>query len=408
MKKKIALAVLLAAGMLTIAIPQGRSQTRNARNIDGGVGLDSDVMIPETSLESPEDIGVRAHTNHMLKLGHPEGGLGPGGGMSPAQIRSFYGMGSTGGSFAIAIVDAFDYPTALNDFNVFATQFGLPLETSTNVTASTNQVFQIVYENGTKPAGNCGWNQEEALDIEWAHAMAPSAKIYLVEAASTSFTDLFHAIDVASGLASVKEVSLSWGGSEFSGETADDSHFPQTNGIVYFAASGDTGGQVIYPSASPNVVACGGTTVNTNSAGAFTSEQTWSGSGGGSSTREARPSYQASISSLVGTHRGIPDMASDANPSTGVSVYDSTPCQGLSGWLVFGGTSVATPTLAGEVNLAGHFEVGGNSELTVVYSKLGTSAFRDITSGSRAGRNSARVGWDFVTGVGTPQGTSGI
>src|SRR5262249_23737160 len=151
--------------------------------------------------------------------------------------------------------------TALNDFNVFAAQFGLPQETSTDPRASSNKVFQVVYASGKQPRSNCGWAQEAALDIEWAHAMAPSAKIVLVEAASSSFANLFAAVDVASNLPGVTEVSMSWGGSEFSGETSADSHFPQNNGIVYFASSGDTGGQVIYPGASPLVVACGGTSV---------------------------------------------------------------------------------------------------------------------------------------------------
>jgi subtilase family serine protease len=327
--------------------------------------------------------------------------------MTPAQIRSFYNMPSTGGSNVIAIVDAFHYPTSLHDFNFFSAQFGLPKETSTNVLASTNKVFQVVYASGSRPRTNCGWAQEAALDIEWAHAMAPSAKIVLVEANSNSFTDLFTAVDVASRLPSVKEVSMSWGGGEFSGETAADSHFPQNNGVVYFASSGDTGGIVIYPGASPFVVACGGTSVQTNNAGQFQGETGWSGSGGGPSAFESRPSYQNGIANIVGTTRGVPDMSSDADPNTGVSVYDTTSCGGFSGWLVFGGTSVASPSLAGMVNLAGHFLPSSNTELTHIYNGLGGANFRDIVSGS-AGGFSCTVGWDFVTGVGTPQGTGGI
>src|SRR5262249_48867676 len=298
----------------------------------------------------------------------PEGGLGPNGGMTPAQIRSFYGMPSTGGSNVIAIVDAFHYPTALNDFNVFAAQFGLPQEPSTNPLASTNQVFQVVYASGRQPRTNCGWAQEAALDIEWAHAMAPSAKIVLVEAASNSFTNLFAAVDVASSLPGVREVSMSWGGSEFSSETASDSHFPQGNGIVYFASSGDTGGVVIYPGSSPNVVACGGTSVATNGAGSFTGETGWSGSGGGSSAFEARPSYQSGIAGIVGSARGVPDISSDADPNTGVAVYDTTRCAGASGWQVFGGTSVGSASVAGMVNVAGHLTARSTAGLSPKYS----------------------------------------
>src|SRR5205823_3029209 len=135
-----------------------------------------------------------------------------------------------------------------------------------------------------------------ALDIQWAHALAPNAKIILVEAASNSNTDLFHAVDVASSLAGVKEVSMSWGSSEFISEANLDSHFPQNNGIVYFASSGDAGGQVIYPSVSPYVVAVGGTSVKTDSFGSFLSETGWGGSGGGTSLWELKPSYQKGIS----------------------------------------------------------------------------------------------------------------
>lgn len=177
--------------------------------------------------------------------------------------------------------------------------------------------------------------------------------------------------------------------------------------MVYFAASGDTGGQTIYPGTSPKVVSAGGTTINRNASGVFVSETAWSGSGGGPSKYEPRPGYQDVIFSIVGSKRGAPDFSFDANPSSGVSVYDSTSCQGMSGWMVFGGTSVASPSLAGIVNLASHFYNSTNLELSTIYSNLGNaSTFRDITSGG-AGSYSAKVGWDFVTGVGSNQGQSG-
>src|SRR5262249_48742071 len=291
MKKRLAVCALLLFGMLSLGIPRAKSQQSQKSEqpiLSEQTRDDGTVIVPDSTVENPADIGLRAHTNHLIKTVAPEGGLGPNGGMTPAQIRSFYGMPSTGGSNVIAIVDAFHYPTALNDFNVFSAQFGLLQETSTNPLASTNQVFQVVYASGRQPRTNCGWGQEAALDIEWAHAMAPSAKIVLVEAASNSFANLFAAVDVASGLPGVREVSMSWGGSEFSSETGSDSHFPQGNGVVYFASSGDTGGVVIYPGSSPNVVACGGTSVATDGAGSFTGETGWSGSGRGAHAVEAR------------------------------------------------------------------------------------------------------------------------
>src|SRR5579862_2216233 len=211
-----------------------------------------DVLIPESSIECPEDIGVRAHTNLQIYvgpghgIGH-DGGGGPGGGLTPAQLRQAYSLPSTGGSQIIAIVDAYDNPNALADFNTFSAYYGLPQETSANATTSTNKVFQVVYGNGSQPATDStgGWELEEAMDIEWAHAMAPNAKIILVEAQSTSFADLLTAEATATSFVdgnglSVKEISNSWSSSEFSGENSFDSSFTSTN-VVYFFSAGDSG-----------------------------------------------------------------------------------------------------------------------------------------------------------------------
>lgn len=362
------------------------------------------VFIPDTSIEQPGDIGVRSHTNHKILM-EPAGGNGPGGGMTPAQIRSFYGMPSTGGQGVIVIVDAYDYPTALSDFNTFAAYFGLPLESSASATASTNKVFQVVYASGKKPRGNGGWNQEAALDIEWAHAMAPSAKIVLVEANSASNADLYAAVDVAAAIAGARQVSMSWGGSESSGETSYDVHFNKT-GPIFFASAGDTGGKVIYPSCSQYVVAAGGTSVATTSAGDWSGESAWSSGGGGNSAYVAKPSWQAGVAGVTGARRGTPDLSSDADPNTGVCVYDSTAYQGYKGWMVFGGTSVSSPSLAGMLNVSGTSYASTTAFLQHLYGQfLATpTLYRDITSGSNG--FPAGPGWDYATGVGTPLGAS--
>jgi subtilase family serine protease len=378
------------------------------------------VVVPDSSVEHAQDRGVRAHTNHLLfvpeKPGPSPTASSPSG-MSPASIRAAYNLPAPTtpytGSGVIAIVDAFDYPTAQADFDTFSAQFGLPKSTD-NVCNGANPCFVKVLATNGKIRSNCGWAQEAALDIEWAHAMAPYAQIILVEAKSNSFTDLFTAVDVAtnlvksggvgSGAINKGEVSMSWGGSEFSSEASYDFHFPLNGNVVYFASSGDTGGKTIYPSASPNIVAAGGTSLRFN--GTNWVETGWSGSGGGPSAYESRPGYQSGVSSIVGSARGIPDFSFDADPYTGVSVYDSTSCQGLVGWLVFGGTSVSSPSLAGIVNAAGAFNSDSNSELTIIYGGLGGSNFRDITSGT-AGSYSAKTGWDFVTGVGSDLGYVG-
>jgi subtilase family serine protease len=272
-------------------------------------------------------------------------------------------------------------------------------------------VFQVVYASGRQPRGNCGWAQEAALDIEWAHAMAPSAKIVLVEAASNSFADLFQAVSVANSLPGVQEVSMSWGGSEFSLESTYDSNFSNAQ-VAYFASSGDTGGKTNYPGVSPNVISAGGTSLRMSGSNVL-SETGWSGSGGGPSAYEPIAAFQAQVPALatkLGNHRGTPDWSFDADPATGVSVFDSTRCQGVSGWLVFGGTSVSSPSLAGIANLAAsQGGAAGNGVGFAIYSTYGGPGysldFRDIVSGNTT--YPATPGWDFVTGIGSTIGLLG-
>jgi len=375
-------------------------------------------LVPESSGISIQDRGVRAHTQLRVLVvpPNPSGGSGATSQFNtPATLRSVYNLPATGGSNAIAIVDAYHYPTALADFNAFSKYFGLPQETSTNVTAAGNNTFQVVYASGYKPqsGGNyiASWNMEAALDIEWAHAMAPNAKIYLVEAASDSTSDLYNAVRAAATQAGVKEVSMSWGGSELAKEATSYDPLFTTSGVVYLAASGDSSDEVDYPAASPNVVSCGGTSVNRSTTGAFLSETGWSDTGCGPSVYESRPSYQNGVASVVGTKRGVCDLSFDANPNTGAYVYDSTPLWGESGWWILGGTSLATPSLAGVFNLAASsgngFAANTAAEQARIYGSLGNAnAFRDITVGADR-RYSCKVGYDFVTGIGSPNGLVG-
>jgi len=388
-------------------------------NGDRGFVVDTDeraVYAPYESLENPANIGFGAHTNHLMVVkpntsrfqsGRSNGTPTTPYGETPSSLRAVYNLPSTGGSGVIAIVDAYDYPTALNDFNVFSKQYGLLTETSTSVTSSTNKVFQVVYASGNRPSGNAGWNMEAALDIEWAHAMAPNAKIVLIEARSNNNTDLFAAVAAAKSIVGVREVSMSWGESEFSNETTYDSYFT-TPGIIYVASSGDVDGVINYPGCSPSVVSAGGTTIVRNSSGVFTAEEGWTSSGGGPSQFESVPSYQSIVSNKVGSHRGVPDASFDANPDSGVSVYDSVSYQGYVGWIAIGGTSVASPSLAGIINNAHSGAATTTAELTTIYNNLGTNNFRDITAEyGPVGYYPNTTGWDFITGVGSPLGLNG-
>ena len=380
------------------------------------------VVVPDSTVQQDGDVGARMHTNQLL-LATPSlasqgfNGRSPAG-ETPASIYPVYGLSSsaTAGSGVIAIVDAFNDPTANHDLNVFSQQFGLPACTAAN------GCFTTVYASSQKPSRDCGWAQEESLDIEWAHAMAPGAKIVLVEAASNGIADLLSAVDVATSYirdhGGKGEVSMSWGGSGLSGESQYDFYFtpPTGTNIVYIASSGDTGGVSSWPSESAKVVSAGGTTINRDSNGNFLSETGWSGSGGGPGFGNAKPSYQAGIPNTDDSWRTTPDLSFDADPHSGVSVYDSTACPAhgadYSGWLVFGGTSVAAPSLAGIINQAGNFAPDSTAELTTIYSQYDSASgdfgrnFRDITSGA-AGGYTAGPGYDLVTGVGTPHGLSG-
>jgi kumamolisin len=373
------------------------------------------VLVPESAGISPLDRAVRSHTR-LRVLEVPNAAASTTVQFNtPSMLRSLYRLPSTGGAGAIAIVDAYHYPTALSDFNAFSTHFGMPHEISTVAGASGNHTFQVVYAPGYQPqsGGNyiASWNMEAALDIEWAHAMAPGAKIYLVEAASDNTSDLDYAVQVAAQLTGVKEVSMSWGGSETSYETWSFDPLFTAPGVVYLASGGDSSDQMEYPAASPYVVSCGGTSVVRNSAGVVVSEKGWSDTGCGPSVYESRPSYQNGVASVVGAKRGVSDLSFDADPNTGVYVYDTTPVWGQTGWWILGGTSVASPSLAGVINLAassGHgFAVSTAAEEARIYGNLGnTNAFRDVTSGSD-GIYSSRIGYDFITGVGSPNGLSG-
>ncbi len=342
-------------------------------------------------------------------------------GLPPSAVASVYNLsglsssGTAGAGQIIAIVDAYHDPNALSDLNTFNAQYGYPALSSCTSLTQSGPCFEQADPPGT-PRTNSGWVLEESLDIEWAHAEAPGAKIVLVEAASNSNSNLFGAVTYANNLGAT-EVSMSWGGGESSSETSFDSDMTHA-GTFYTASAGDSGHGAEYPAASPNVIAVGGTTLNGcsgTSCSGFTSETTWSSSGGGVSSVEAIPGYQSgytgtvygasTITGLTGGKRGIPDVSFDANPSTGVSVYDSTSYQGQSGWFTLGGTSVGAPNWAGVLaagKAAGSTALEGDS---AIYSGGYKTNLRDITSGTNGTCGTdctAGTGYDLVTGLGSP------
>ena len=313
-------------------------------------------------------------------------------GLTPAQMKAAYGFSTSntaGAGMTIAIVDAYDLPTAENDLNVFSAQFGLPSCTTAN------GCFKKVNQTGgTKyPRYNSGWGLEIALDIEWAHAIAPGAKILLVEASSNSFANLLAAEDYAAAHANY--VSNSWGASEFSSENSYDSHFVHS-GVAFFVSAGDAGLPAEYPSSSPNVISVGGTLLTFDSNGNLVSETGWSNGGGGCSQYETANSAQSGFGGYAqancGGKRATPDVSLDADPNSGAAVYDSSSYQGQKGWYQVGGTSLSSPMWAGRAAVSGAF-------VNASYVYGNNITFRDITAGNNGAP--CLVGFDLCSGRGS-------
>jgi subtilase family serine protease len=329
----------------------------------------------------------------------------PSSGYTPCDLQSAYNIPSTTATTTVAIVDAYNDPNAEADLGVYRSQFGLPACTTAN------GCFSKVNQTGgtSYPRNDGGWAQEISLDLDMVSALCPTCHILLVEASSNSFANLLAAEDYATSHASY--ISNSWSGGESSSETSYDSHFEHA-GKVYVFATGDSGYGTGYPAASPYVTAAGGTTLTPASNSRGWTETAWSGAGSGCSSYEAQPSWQSTVSNItsVCSKRAEADVSAVANPSTGVDVYDSFKYQGLSGWLVFGGTSVATPVITTVYAIAGNASTAvptATSGASYIYSH--TSSLNDVTSGSNGNCGTdlcnAVAGWDGPTGFGTPNGT---
>jgi subtilase family serine protease len=362
---------------------------------------------------------------------------------SPAEIQTAYGFNnisfasySAGGSLplpgagqTIAIVDAYDDPNIATDLATFDKAYNLPSPPNLirmNQNGSTSSFPRRDYSGG--------WEMEESLDVEWAHAIAPGASILLVEANSSYTSDLLTAVRTAANYSGpagpVSVVSMSWGGGEFSGESSSDSSFTTPSGhapIAFVVSSGDNGAPPSWPAASPNVLAVGGTTLKLGANNSWGSESGWSGSGGGLSSNESQPSYQAGVVTQSTTARTNPDVAYDADPNPGFSIYDSIAYYGTRyNWTAVGGTSAGAPQWAALIAIADQGRALSSSSLprltttpaqaggtalaqSVLYNLYYTTGyastyFHDISSGTSTGspNYAATANYDLVTGLGTP------
>jgi subtilase family serine protease len=361
---------------------------------------------PREMLSAAGLAAIQAHPTVLRTAGGPAVA-----GLRPAQVAHAYGfdqLGSVAGSQAangtgqtIAIVDAFDDAAIAGDLKTFDSTFGLAAPPS----------FQKVNQQGgaglpsASPSGD-DWTEETSLDVEWAHAMAPGAKILLVEAESDYLGDLLTAVACAANAPGVSVVSMSWGCSEFPQETQLDSYFstPAGHGNVTFVASvGDDGVPGLWPAFSPSVVAVGGTGLQTSSSsGSYRTEIGWSFGGGGFSQYEREPSYQAGVQSSG--VRTIPDVAYDADPQNGFAVCDSLDPYATAGWDVIGGTSAGAPQWAALLAVANAQRAASHlpalrAAAADLY-QLPIADFHDVTAGANG--FSAGAGYDLVTGRGSP------
>jgi subtilase family serine protease len=316
-------------------------------------------------------------------------------GYSPVNLRSAYAVNPSTSTATVAIVDANGYTNAEADLGTYRAQYGLPPCTTAN------GCFKKVNQNGVQgnyPATDTGWSQETALDLDMVSAMCPSCHIVLVEATNSSYNNLATAVNMAASFHPIA-ISNSYGGGESGTQPFEMSY--NHPGIAITASSGDSGYGVQFPASSPHVTAVGGTSLVQAANARGWSETVWSGAGSGCSKVYNKPLWQ--MDQLCGK-RTVADVSAIADPNTGVAVYG--PVNGkTSGWLVFGGTSVAAPLIAG---------IYGTNGGTVNYGQnpyLKSTALFDVTAGSngRCGGTylcSGAVGYDGPSGLGTPDGSS--
>jgi N-acetylneuraminic acid mutarotase len=325
--------------------------------------------------------------------------------LGPAQIQSAYNLPASGQGQTVAVVDAFGYSTAEADLAVFRSQYGLPPCTTAN------GCFKKVDQNGgtNYPADDSGWALESALDMDAISSACPACNILLVEGNDNGFDNLGIAVNTAVTLGA-KFVSNSYGvAGEMPNEQSFD-HYYDHPGVAVTASTGDIGNVSNWPAADPNVIAVAGTSLSQDSSPRGWHESAWNAGGSGCSPYEPRPDYQQNINTNCPNNRAQGDISADADPNTGLAVYDSIPSQFGVDWLQIGGTSLSSPLMASMYALAGT-PVPGTYPVTYPY-QAPSSALNDVTEGSNGSCGNvlctAGPGWDGPTGLGTPNGVGAL
>jgi hypothetical protein len=353
----------------------------------------------------------------------PGGGFQPAvpaasGNYGPAQLRSAYKLTSAsladGRGATIAVVDAYKDPRAAADLARYRAKFGL------GACTTATGCLRIVNQNGSAsplPRANWNWAGEESLDLDMVSAICPNCRIILVEARTPTLRNLGMGDDTAVRLGA-KFISNSWAAGEYVGQDSYDRYFNHPGAVLDFAA-GDSGYGPAYPTDLQYVTAVGGTALRRAGNARGWTESVWgsaifgsSGTGSGCSAIEAKPSWQRADATPTGClNRTENDVAADADPSTGVAVYDSYPSpEWPKGWSEFGGTSAATPIITAVYALAGT-PVPRSYPSEDPYLRPGR-LFK-VTSGSNGTCETYRrylchgtTGFNGPTGLGTPDGVA--
>lgn len=325
-------------------------------------------------------------------------------GFTPQQVRRAYGLPAAAAvPVTIAVIGAFDNPSVKADLDVFNAEFGLGTFPSCSASVTTACFQKVNQSGGTKFSRtvNDAWALEAALDVQAAHLVCPNCKILLVQATSSSYVNLFTAVDRAVTMGA-KVVSMSFGGAEFASQSGFNSHF-DVPGVAFTASTGDSGTATHYPAASPYVTAVGGTSLTLDAAGDWVAETVWNGTGGGCSLYEGKPTWQTDAGCVT---RTIADVAAVADAYTGVAIYSSNTYMGQSGWFQMGGTSLSAPLVAGIYALGG--VPAGMRGASLPYANPG--GLHDVVVGSNGSCGSylcdGAPGYDSPTGLGTPNGIS--
>lgn len=369
------------------------------------------ILVPSTTGLSSSSALLQAAPGELSPTVTPTlQGTGVGGGFAPADLRSAYDLPSEadGSGQTVAIVDAYDDPEAERDLERYRSHYGIAACTTAN------GCFEKVNQRGettSLPKAEASWAVEISLDLDMVSAACPKCHILLVEAINNSDENLYTAEDQAAKLGA-SEISNSWAGEEYSGETSDDIYFDHP-GVPIFASAGDDDYGVYYPAASQYVVAVGGTALKKTSSSRGWSETVWKGTGSGCSQYELKPAWQTASPDCE--KRTNNDIAAVASPETPVSIADSYKLprefsQPEAGWMLVGGTSVSSPLMAGTMALADAYtkSFGGADAYYKEAVQNGTGVLNNVTSGSNGSCGdylcNGEVGYNGPTGLGSPYG----